>query len=199
MSTTPFEGLLFLGGCPSAFLVIPAKAGISTPFPLTNLSLDVCIPRSQNSFHSTVLSGSTHLGQKTSGGSGLRIYAGAKIYYRSDPLLPAETLVTVSPCEFPRDVFPAPPSSSSSRRRGSTIILSGISLPFPLSPRSLLLVIPDLVGDLPSFPAFHSPFIWHFRKFYIDCIQTTFSRGTGYEKSFFGVFPCRNGTTCCLR
>ena len=68
---------------------------------LANLSLDVCIPRSQNSFHSTVLSGSTHLGQKTSGGSGLRIYAGAKIYYRSDLLLQAETLVTVSPCEFP--------------------------------------------------------------------------------------------------
>ena len=73
---------------------------------LTNLSLDVYLPSRTESFRSTVLSGSTHLGQKTSGGSGLRIFAGAKIYYRSDLLLLAETLVTVSPCEFPPRCLP---------------------------------------------------------------------------------------------
>ena len=35
------------------------------------------------------------------------IFEGVKNYYRSDLLQQAETLVTVSPCEFPRDVIPA--------------------------------------------------------------------------------------------
>ena len=33
-------------------------------------------------------------------------FSGKNIYYRSDPLLPAETLVTVSPCEFPPRCLP---------------------------------------------------------------------------------------------
>ena len=62
--------------------------------------------RITDSLRSTVLSGSTHLGQKTSSGSRLRVFAGEIIYYRSDPLLQAKTLVTVSPCEFPPRCHP---------------------------------------------------------------------------------------------
>ena len=77
------------------------------PGPVFNKSFPQCMhPSLADSLRSTALSGSTHLGQKTSGGSGLRIFAGAKIYYRSDLLLLAETLVTVSPCEFPPRCHP---------------------------------------------------------------------------------------------
>ena len=156
----------------------------------------MCVPSIADSLCSTVLSGSTHLGQKTSVGFGLRIFAGVKIYYRSDLLQQAETLVTVSPCEFPPRCHPSSssphPSLSSPRpvvsevepRRGSPFLSPCHPGPTYLSsPLSFWSAAIESRGS-PLFPRISWFFIWHFRKFYIDYRQTTFSKKFRHEKAF---------------
>ena len=119
-----------------------------TPFGVFSF-FNKSFPRCVSSLENRITSFDCSLGKHTSRSKNKRwlwhtsAFSGKNIYYRSEQLQQAETLVTVSPCEFPpRCHLPVTPGSS----RGHT--------------------------KHPSFPAFHSPFIWHFRKFYIDYRQT---------------------------
>ena len=123
-------------------------------------------------------------------------FLGKNIYYRSDLLLRAETLVTVSPCEFPPRCHPSSssphPSLSSPRpvvsevepRRGSPFLSPCHPGPTYLSsPLSFWSAAIESRGS-PLFPRISWFFIWHFRKFYIDYRQTTFSKKFRHEKAF---------------
>ena len=97
----------FLAGVLAPSLSSPRRRGSPCPSHchpglVFNKSFPRCVSSLKNRFTSFDCSLGKHTSRskKTSGGSGLRIFAGAKIYYRSDLLLLAETLVTVSPCEF---------------------------------------------------------------------------------------------------
>ena len=68
---------------------------------LNNLSFDVYVPSLTDSLCSTVRSGSTHLGQKQKIALVYKCIAVRTCFYRKELFLREETLVTVSPCEFP--------------------------------------------------------------------------------------------------
>ena len=110
------------------------------PGPVFNKSFPRCVSSLENRFTSFDCS----LGKHTSRSKNKRwlwhtsAFSGKKIYYRSEQLQQAETLVTVSPCEFPPRCLPRI---------------------FPCHPRASFFVILakarihyHLVGDLPSSP-----------------------------------------------
>ena len=142
---------------PPSFVILERSDGIQSFF---NKSFPRCVSSLENRFTSF----DSSLGKHTSRSKKKRwlwhtsAFSGKNIYYRSEQIQQAETLVTVSPCEFPPRCHPR---ASFFVIPASFLVIPDLvgDLLSPLSPRSLLLVIPDLVGDLPSFPAFHSPFI----------------------------------------
>ncbi len=147
--------------------------------------LNKSFPRCVSSLESRITSFDCSLGKPTSRSNNKRwlwhtsAFSGKDIYYRSGQLQQAETLVTVSPCEFPPRchprILPCHPRDPSCHPR------LGRGSPF-LSPCH-----PGLVpgSHEPSlFPGISKSIVCHSRKFFIDYRQTTFSKRIGHEKVF---------------
>ena len=105
----------------STFFVIPATCGERSRTKarihyhlgedLLAVSPNKSFPRCVSSLENRFTLFDCSLGKHTSRSKNKRwlwttIFAGVKIYYRSEQLQQAETLVTVSPCEFPPRCFP---------------------------------------------------------------------------------------------
>ena len=121
MTTTPFPARKRRGPLgASSFFSFPLspRPKVGEPAELRpGISFNRSFPRCVSSLENRFTSFDCSLGKHTSRSKNKRwfritnIFEGVKNYYRSDLLQQAETLVTVSPCEFPRDVFPLSPRS----------------------------------------------------------------------------------------
>ena len=125
----PRRGSPFLSPCHPglrfSYLSSPTWSGISLPFPLSprpkvgepaeprpGISFNKSFPRCVSSLENRFTSFDCSLGKHTSRSKNKRwfwhtsAFSGKNIYYRSEQLQQAETLVTVSPCEFPPRCHP---------------------------------------------------------------------------------------------